>query len=330
MILHDEPKLFRQSIQATAQRLKIKDIYIEKDYWVCYVLKAIFSNEIGEETVFKGGTALSKCYNLVERFSEDIDLVVMRSENEKDNQLKKKIKTISKTVEALLPEVSADITQKMGMNRKTAHRYPKVFKGDFGQVRDVVIVEATWLGYFEPYTTREVKTYIHDMMMEVGEVDMISKFGLQPFEVKVLNPTRTICEKIMSLTRFCYTDDPMGDLAKKIRHLYDLTKMLNDSSLAEFFNSSGFEKMLVKVGQDDVASYKNANQWLVQHPKDAIIYSNTDEVWKKLNKVYRQEFRELVFGQLPKDDQILDCINRISIRLAAIDWTPVSTMINKK
>ena len=41
----------------------------------------------------------------------------------------------------------------MGMNRKTAHPLQKEFKGDYGQVRDVIILESTWLGYYEPYTT---------------------------------------------------------------------------------------------------------------------------------------------------------------------------------
>jgi predicted nucleotidyltransferase component of viral defense system len=52
--------------------MKIPAIYVEKDYWVTYALFTIFNNEIGKDTVFKGGTALSKCYNMIERFSEDI------------------------------------------------------------------------------------------------------------------------------------------------------------------------------------------------------------------------------------------------------------------
>ena len=108
MILHENKTLFKQAVQFTADQMHIPAIYVEKDYWVTYALFTIFSNEIGSETVFKGGTALSKCYDLIERFSEDIDLVVLRKEGETDNKLKAKIKAISKVVEAVLPEVSIE------------------------------------------------------------------------------------------------------------------------------------------------------------------------------------------------------------------------------
>ena len=69
MTLHNNPELFKDAITATAQQMKIAEIYVEKDYWVTLALKTIFESEIGKEAVFKGGTALSKCYKLIERFS---------------------------------------------------------------------------------------------------------------------------------------------------------------------------------------------------------------------------------------------------------------------
>jgi hypothetical protein len=75
----------------------------------------------------------SKCYNLIERFSEDIDLVVLRHEGETDNKLKTKLKAISEVVENVLPEATIDgITHKVGTIRKTAHAYSKEFKGNYG------------------------------------------------------------------------------------------------------------------------------------------------------------------------------------------------------
>ncbi len=79
MNLHESPSLFSEAIRTTAQQMGILDIYVEKDYWVTKALHLIISDPIGTEVVFKGGTALSKCYGLIERFSEDIDLVVRNS-----------------------------------------------------------------------------------------------------------------------------------------------------------------------------------------------------------------------------------------------------------
>ena len=149
MRLHEDEALFRQAVIATAAELNIPEIFIEKDYWVTYALHGIFHAPIGEETVFKGGTALSKCFGLIDRFSEDIDLVVKHHGGETDNQLKRKIKKVGQAVTPIMPEVEIEwLTRKMGMNRKTAHSYPKMFRGSFGQVRNVIVVESTWFGYY--------------------------------------------------------------------------------------------------------------------------------------------------------------------------------------
>ncbi|MEZ4980466.1 MAG: nucleotidyl transferase AbiEii/AbiGii toxin family protein [Saprospiraceae bacterium] len=107
--------------------MQIPAIFVEKDYWVTYALFTIFNDEIGGDTVFKGGTALSKCFNIIERFSEDIDLVVLRREGESNNRLTAKIKTISNIVGNVLPEIEiAGLTHKMRMNRKTGHSYKRI------------------------------------------------------------------------------------------------------------------------------------------------------------------------------------------------------------
>jgi predicted nucleotidyltransferase component of viral defense system len=93
MRLHEDPRLFRQAAQFTADQMQIPAIYVEKDYWVTYALKT-FESAIGADTVFKGGTALSKCYSMINRFSEDIDLVVLRREGDSNNRLTTKIRTI--------------------------------------------------------------------------------------------------------------------------------------------------------------------------------------------------------------------------------------------
>jgi predicted nucleotidyltransferase component of viral defense system len=76
MKLHKNIALYKDAIRFTAQQMNLKPEYIEKDYWLTYALFTVFKNEIGKDTIFKGGTALSKCYHMIERFSEDIDLVV--------------------------------------------------------------------------------------------------------------------------------------------------------------------------------------------------------------------------------------------------------------
>lgn len=322
MKLHENKTLFRQAVQFTADQMKIPAIYVEKDYWVTYVLFTIFNNEIGKDTVFKGGTALSKCYQMIERFSEDIDLVVLRKEGETDSKLKSKLKIVSTVVDTVLPEVTIEgITHKMGMNRKTAHSYKKEFKGDYGQVRDVIILESTWLGYYEPYTTRNIISFVGQMMLDNHQISIAEENGLLPFGLLVLEPIRTICEKIMSLVRFSYGENPIDDLKKKIRHTYDLYQLLTQEEFLKFFQSTAFDEMLLKVANDDVISFRNNNQWLIHHPNEALIFKDLDNVWIELKTTYNGDFKNLVYGKLPKEEVILETLKMIQERLKTISWT---------
>ncbi len=323
MRLHENKILYRQAVQFTADRMKIPAIYVEKDYWVTYALFAIFNNASGvsKDTVFKGGTALSKCYNMIERFSEDIDLVVLRREGETDSKLKTKLKAISTVVEATMPEVTiAGITHKMGMNRKTAHSFTKRFDGNYGQVRDVIILESTWLGYHEPYTTKSIISFVGDMMLNNGQTNMAIENGLLPFDLLVLEPIRTICEKIMSLVRFSYGVNPIDDLKKKIRHTYDLHQLLKQEVFLEFFNSINFDDMLIKVANDDVASFRNNNKWLNYHPNEALIFKDLENVWTELRTIYIGDFKNLVYGEFPEETAILETLKMLKERLKSISW----------
>jgi predicted nucleotidyltransferase component of viral defense system len=286
-------------------------------------LFAIFNHEeIGKDTIFKGGTALSKCYNMIERFSEDIDLVVLRREGESNNKLTNKIRKISDIVNAALPEIQMEgLTQKRGMNRKTAHIYNKEFKAGYGQIRDVIVVEATWLGYYEPYTIKFINSFVGQMMLNNHQYELAKEYGVLPFELLALEPIRTLCEKIMSLVRFSYGENPVDDLKKKIRHSYDLHQLLQQKDFLDFLLSEAFEEMLLKVANDDVTSFKNNKQWLIHHPAEALIFKELDTVWPELKDTYNGEFRNLVYGDLPNESKIKATLTNIKDRLAKVSWT---------
>ena len=321
MKLHQDKKLFRQAVQFTSDQMQIPAIYVEKDYWVTYALFNIFNDKIGGDTVFKGGTALSKCFGIIQRFSEDIDLVVLRREGESNNKLTNKIKAISKVVGTVLPEIDIpSLTQKMGMNRKTAHSYSKQFQGDYGQVRDAIVVEATWLGYFEPYTTKSLCSFVGQMMIDNQQIEIANENNLLPFDVLVLEPIRTICEKIMSLVRFSYSENPIEVLRNKIRHVYDLNQLLLEKELLNFFNTKEFDDMLLKVAYDDVLSFKNNNKWLKNHPSSSLIFDEPKKVWSDLKLTYETDFKNLVYGNFPEERELLKTLQMIKTRFLSVDW----------
>jgi hypothetical protein len=321
MNLHLDKNEFKKAVDFTSNSMGISAIYVEKDYWLTYALYTVFNNEIGKDTIFKGGTSLSKCYNMIDRFSEDIDLVVLRREGETDTKLKAKLKAISKVVETYMPEVNVlGITHKMGMNRKTAHSYNKSFEGNYGQVRDVIILESTWLGYYEPYTTKSIVSFVGKMMLDNQQSEIAKEYGLLPFELLVLEPIRTICEKIMSLVRFSYGENPIDDLKKKIRHTYDLHQLLKQKEFLDFLKSKNFDDMILKVANDDVTSFRNNNKWLNFHPNEALIFRDLEVVWSELKSIYIGDFKNLVYGEFPKQEDILETLKLIQERLKTISW----------
>ena len=321
MNLHENKGLFKDAIIATSQSKDIAEIYVEKDYWLTLSLYSIFSNEIGKSCIFKGGTALLKCNHLIDRFSEDIDIVLLKHGNESSNQLKNKLKEITKIVGVHIPEIEIEgITNKKGMIRKTAHNYPKIFEGLFGQIRDNLIVEATWLGSFEPFEKGQVHSLIYEMIIETNQQQIADEYGLNPFEVNVLSPKRTFCEKIMSLVRFSYTNNPIEDLSNKIRHIYDLNQMLKNKEIEDFFDTNEFDELLVKVANDDMLSFKSGNEWLQNNPTQAMIFKESNDVWNKLKTTYFSSFNKLVYGELPNDIEILETLKTIMERMKNINW----------
>lgn len=246
----------------------------------------------------------------------------MRRDGETDSRLTAKIKKISKLVSGVLPEADIEgVTHKRGMNRKTAHSYEKEFEGQYGQVRDVIILESTWFGYYEPYGSRTIHSFIYSMMEKGGQLSLAKTLGLLPFEVNVLLPQRTLCEKIMSLVRFSYTKTPIEDLRSKIRHVYDLHQMLLQADLELFFNGPLFEEMLFNVAADDRISFRNNNEWLKYHPNDSLMFSDVDKVWADIRTVYNGTFRNLVFGgYVPDEAHILGTLQKIRARMEKITW----------
>ena len=158
------------------------------------------------------------------------------------------------------------------------------------------------------------------MIIDTKQQQIADEYDLNPFEVNVLSPKRTFCEKIMSLVRFSYTVNPIEDLNNKIRHIYDLNRMLKNKEINEFFKSQEFDKLLVIVANDDMLSFKNGNEWLQNHPTQAIIFKENVDTWDKLKTTYFSTFSKLVYGELPTENEILETLKKLSERMEDIEW----------
>lgn len=164
--------------------------------------------------VFKGGTALSKVYGLVERFSEDVDLAIAGSEGWTGGQVKKLLDAGAKHItQGLTPVVEPGVTVRGSHFRKTLHPFPvTVGEPASGQVRpSAVLLEGNAFARPHPSLWQPVESYAGQFLTDRGELALVAQHGLAPFEVWVLALERTLVEKILALVRTGYAADALGE-----------------------------------------------------------------------------------------------------------------------
>jgi len=258
-----------------------------------------------------------------DKFSEDIDLVVIQEEDESGNVLKKKLKTVTEAVKQPLNYVPGHhLENKMGKIRKLVYEYEKVgVKGSYGQIRDQIVLEVSSLGNSHPSKKVKIQTMIVEFIAATNNTDLIRFYELEPFDVTALSIERTFCEKIISLIRFSYTEYPLEDLTNKVRHTYDLHQLLKEKSIKTFLDSNDFEEMLVQVGKDDDKAIPNDKEWLSKHPSESLFFRETEKVWERLSKTYTGSFKELLTGELPNEKDVLESLMMIGKRVKNIKWS---------
>ncbi len=313
MKLHQNKETFTQAILATSEYLKINEVFVEKDYWVTYVLKNLSLSKLKNKVVFKGGTSLSKAHKLINRFSEDIDLAIIQTGEESGNLIKNLIKEIELEITKGLKELVVEgITSKGSKFRKTVFEYPRNIDGkDFGQASDKLLVEINSFATPHPYSEMPIQSMIADFLAQTKRKEIITSNGLEPFSVNVLGLERTFTEKVLSLVRASYSEKPMDEFTAKIRHLYDLHFILGKSEMRKFISGKEFQKMIKEVLADDESNSQFQGEWTKKPLSKALIFADWKNIWKQLQPVYQNEFKSLVFSDLPDSNAIEKSINLI-------------------
>ncbi|WP_162428199.1 nucleotidyl transferase AbiEii/AbiGii toxin family protein [Pontibacter pudoricolor] len=316
MNLHHNPSVFRDAITATAQALQIRDIFVEKDYWVTLVLYRLAHSPYVEQAIFKGGTSLSKAYHLIERFSEDIDLAINVPAGMTGNQLMQLIRKISKAITLDMQEVQDPaITSKGSRFRKTLHDYGATGEGDYGQATSRVLVEINAFADPNPHQRMGISTYITQFLAQRDLLDLVRQYGLEQFEVNVVSLERTFTEKVLALVRACYAEDPIAELRSKIRHVYDLYALLKVPALATFLQQDEFFQILQTVQADDARNSEFQGPWAAEPLASCMLFKDVATTWSVLASAYQQDFRSLVYGTLPEPAEIQIMLETIAQRL---------------
>lgn len=219
-MLHNDSELFEQLILRTSKSLGIKAEIIEKDYYVTLFLKELVS--VSPDIIFKGGTSLSKCYHLIDRFSEDIDLNI-ETETKPSESRRKHLKS---SIVSVIDKLGFTLTNPENVkSRRDYNRYiidyPSVLGASY--LKEMLIVETAVYQRAYPTVRKTAGSLIYDFLSANGFDDFIEQYSLEPFELNVQSAERTMIDKLYALADYYLA----GTTAEHSRHIYDIYKLLS-------------------------------------------------------------------------------------------------------
>ena len=208
-VFRDAPDALATAASRVAIATRIPMAHVEKDFWVTEVLRGVarHSAETGISAVFKGGTSLSKAFGLLQRFSEDIDIIIMVPGESvgKDNACLKSFVVAAEAATGLTAHVDPTTATK-GVKRTVSLAYPT--STPLGALRPGVRLELGARGGTMPMVQRSVTSLLVQHGSQTGlEVSFAEAV---PFTMHVLAPVRTLVEKLMIVHHAAVAGDASG------------------------------------------------------------------------------------------------------------------------
>ena len=227
---------------------------VEKDFWVCWTLRELFTLPVwGEQFAFKGGTSLAKGWKLINRFSEDIDIVISREflgfpgEKLSNKSRKRLVKTCSERINnELLPALAQHFQRRIPATAKWSlapaakeedpdqqtllFEYPRAFNENAAYIHPVVRIEMGARSATEPVESPALQPYICEALPNA--------IGTGGFVIRTVVARRTFWDKVMLLHEETYRPpEKTKRTARMSRHYYDvwalITKGIADEAIAD-------------------------------------------------------------------------------------------------
>lgn len=309
----------------TAIRKSLTQSIVEKDFWVCWTLGKLFEDsELSKRLVFKGGTSLSKVFNIIERFSEDIDLILdwtlLTEKNPKSDISKTKQEKLNKTINKsaieyisgpLLMAISNILapTCSVSLDRRDPHiiniTYPSVYKDSY--LRSDIRLEIGPLASWLPNSQHTISSYVAEEFPNV--------FTTPSSFVYVINAERTFWEKITILHHEAHRPETSQLPSRYSRHYYDVFRMahsyIKERALTDL-------KLL-----NDVVAFKERfypRSWAkydLAKPGTLKLIPN-EHVIKELKKDY-DSMQNMIFGEYPSFNTIIKTIVELEIEINSLN-----------
>lgn len=218
MVLHKDKESFDIAIRAASRHFNVSPAIIEKDYYVTLVLRELAKQV--PDLLFKGGTSLSKCYKIIDRFSEDIDITL-----DSEHQSQGKIKNLKYTIVEICSNLGLNL---LNENETRSRRDYNCYKIDYcarhslSGLNPQLLVETVFIVKAFPDEIKQASSMIYDYLKAVGNDEAIAQYELEPFDIRVQTLDRTLVDKVFAVCDYMLDNKT----ERQSRHIYDLSRLL--------------------------------------------------------------------------------------------------------
>ena len=317
-------------LNKVADKKKMPPYAVEKDWWVTQTLRILFDMEVGKHIVFKGGTSLSKGWNLIERFSEDIDLAIDRSflDFSKDLSRTQITKLREETHEYVTTNLFKELQEKFAENGLDGVKfqtekakesdqdptiieiyYPNVIDSP-GYIQNRVQIEMGCRSLKEPFQNLKIKSLIDEFLPD-------TPFTIPPFDVPTVLPTRTLLEKIFLLHEEFQKPKEKIRVDRLSRHLYDVFQLSKTTHAQDALKDKDLYETIVKhrhkftrISRVDYNKHQRTE--LSPYPTEEFI-----DGWKS---DYATMQEQMIYGESPLYDDMINSIKEFVDELKSVEW----------
>ncbi len=321
----------REAVQRVQAETGLNRQIIEKDWWVTAVLRALFSLPYANHLSFKGGTSLSKCWNLISRFSEDVDIAIDReylgfSWPLSKTQISDKLRRASCSF--VRDKMQMDLRERLisdgiGEDKFTVRvnitpvttTDPEIIEVEYTSVFDElqyikrkVVIEVSGRSMSEPITSARLSSFIDRAFPN-------APFAEADFEVRAVAPERTFLEKICLLQEEFSKPRDVVRSERMSRHLYDIVQIMQTPIAARALNDTELYESVVEhrrtfIGIKDFDYSSLRPQSIRIVPPSAVIDS-----WRK---DYETMQETMIYGESLSFDKMIEKIAELNKTLNAL------------
>lgn len=317
--IEDRNDLFR----STASKIKMTEAVVEKDFWVCFMLDYLFHRcPWKNKLVFKGGTSLSKAYGLINRFSEDIDLILdwrilgynkdepwKKRSNTKQDFFNKEanIRAEEFLKKTFMPTISKELSEELqtSVNLYIEEDDPQTIKFKYPisffdrSILQEIRLEIGALAAWTPAKTKTITPYVAEEYPQL--------FYVPNTEILTVLPERTFWEKVTILHREAFRTSDKLFPARYSRHYYDLFRMAQTEVKENALSDKDLLKKVVAFKEKfyrcswakyELATFGSMKLMPPEHNLKALF----DDY---------EHMKNMLFGEKPNFDEILQSIREL-------------------